>query len=275
MEKEIENELERLGLEPVDRGRYWLIHCPNHDDHNKSAQCFKDGWIHCHAGCKRCHINSLAGREISPRMSEPQQVSARNVGDFTELWMGLEPISTEVKGVPASVLRKLGWKEYPGGGGYAPGILIPYFNTKRDKVIFFQLRHPEGYSRRFTFARGVHPMCYGLECLPKCTRFLLATEGSRDSVILRWAGCPAVALPSASSGAILKRMCDYCKKNNLILVWVGDNDEAGERLMSNINIPYIDARPSEGKDIGELFNIKGIEGVKKEYEKYRLDKDAN
>lgn len=58
-------------------------------------------------------------------------------------------------------------------------------------------------------------------------------------------------------------------------MWCGDKDEAGERLMSNINIPYIDARPSEGKDIGELLNIKGIEGVKKEYEKYRINEDAD
>lgn len=74
---------------------------------------------------------------------------------------------------------------------------------------------------------------------------------------------------------MLQRMCKYVSDRGYILVWVGDRDDAGDKLQTNITIPYIDARPSIGKDIGELYATKGIEGVKKEYEKYRLNKDAN
>lgn len=54
-----------------------------------------------------------------------------------------------------------------------------------------------------------------------------------------------------------------------MLVWAGDNDDAGKRLQANIDIPYIIANPSVGKDVGELYTTKGIEGVKEEYGKYK------
>lgn len=57
----------------------------------------------------------------------------------------------------------------------------------------------------------------------------------------------------------------------MVLIWAGDKDDAGERIKSNIDIPYIDARPSSGKDIGELFASRGIEAVKEEYARYKLE----
>ena len=84
----IENELERLGLDPKFRGRYWHIHCPFHDDRNKSAVCFNDGWICCFAGCPRRHINSLAGSEICSKYSEIAVSGAEQAdADWTDLWL--------------------------------------------------------------------------------------------------------------------------------------------------------------------------------------------
>lgn len=262
------NELERLGLEPQDRGRYYLIHCPTHDDRNKSAQCFKDGWIHCHAGCPRIHINKLLRQELVPRDYISREEHSSPIGDFTEFWLQFEPVDTEVKGVPATALNKRGWRKFPGGWGMRPGIFIPYFNTSRDKVIYYQIRHLEG-DRRFTFPKGYTPAVYGLEQLRQCKRYLTFTEGSRDSVILGLAGVPAVALPSASSATHLKKMEEYAKKNNLILVCAGDRDEAGDKLISNLSGLYIDARTPVGKDVGDLYAEQGLEGVKKYYEQYK------
>ena len=271
MNNDIENELERLHLEPKWRGRYWHIHCPFHEDRNKSAVCFADGWICCFAGCKRQHINKLSGKQIvSYNYEAKDEDKPEELQDFTDLWLDLELLPEEgnVKGVSNKTLNKLGWRKWEGGFGCPAGIFIPYFSPNREKVRFFQIRHTEG-DRRFTFAKGCSPICYGLEVLPKCKDYLCFTEGSRDSVILRMCGVPAVAIPSASSGAMLKRMEKYCEKHNLTLVCVGDRDEAGDKLIQNIDGFYIDARTPVGKDIGDFYEQKGLEEVKKYYEVYR------
>lgn len=267
----IENELERLGLDPQWRGRYWYIRCPFHEDGHKSAQCFEDGWIHCHAGCPRKHINSISNLNVRyTSESVPSRVS-RELCDFTDLWLDLEPIQDDVKGVPAGVLRKLGWREWPDNYfGIPGGYFIPYFNTDRSKVRYYQIRHTDGSDRRFTFARGCSPICYGLECLPKCKKYLTFTEGSRDSVILRMCGVPAISIPSASSGAMLRRMEQYSSEHRLILVCCGDRDDAGDKLISNITGPFIDARTPVGKDVGDFYEQKGLEEVKNYYAKYKI-----
>lgn len=269
---QLRDTLDALGLEPQDRGRYYLIHCPTHDDRTKSAQCFNDGWIHCHAGCPRVHINTLLGKNIVPRDYSQHEEDTQDASilrnDFTDFWLQFEPLDDAIKGVPSSALNARGWRKFPGGWGMREGVFIPYFNTRRDKVIYYQIRHLEG-DRRFTFPRGARPMVYGLEQLRFCRRYLTFTEGSRDSVILGMCGVPAVALPSASSGTQLKKMEQYAEDKGLILVCAGDRDEAGDKLISNITGPYIDARTPVGKDIGELFEQQGLEGVEKHYAKYK------
>lgn len=41
-EERVEAYLEQLDLNPSDRGHYWLIRCPRHEDRQPSAQCYKD-----------------------------------------------------------------------------------------------------------------------------------------------------------------------------------------------------------------------------------------
>lgn len=272
MEQEIENELDRLGLDPKDRGRYWSIHCPQHDDQNKSAMCFKDGWLCCLAGCPRIHINKLSGKGITPRdYKSDGDAKSDTTHDFTEFWLQFDPIpdSVSVKGVPARELNKRGWRYFPGGWGYDQGLFIPYFNTDRSKVIYWQIRHPNGAERRFSFPRGCSPQVYGLEQIREMGRYLPFTEGSRDSVILGMAGIPAVALPSASSHAHLKRMAEFAKRNGKILLAISDNDDAGSKLLEGLDVPFIDARTPVGKDIGDLYQQQGLEGVEKYYGVYK------
>lgn len=269
MQEELKDELDRMGLFPTDRGRYYLIHCPQHDDRTKSAQCFKDGWIHCHAGCKRIHINSLCSRNIVARDYDQSQDTHRDTGrDFTEFWLQFEAVDYEIKGVPPRELNRRGWRKFPGGWGIAPGTIIPYFNVDRSRVIYFQVRHDEG-ARRFTFPRGATPRTYGLEQLRYCERYLVFTEGSRDSVILGMAGVPAVALPSASSKRALGGLERYARAHGLIPVYAGDRDVAGDNLLSAIQGPFIDARSSVGKDVGDLYEQHGLEGVIEQYGTYK------
>lgn len=288
-EEKVEAYLEKLDLNPSDRGHYWLIRCPRHEDRQPSAQCYKDdGFINCNAGCGRFHINEVARergdplpmqtkhgahshREAQERPSKPKKEEKVVTGNFTELWLDLEPLSanTEVKGVPAIELNKRGWRKWSGGSGVRAGIFIPYFDTTKTVVRFWQVRHTEG-ERRFTFAPGITPICYGMEMLPKCQQYLCFTEGSRDSVILGMAGVPAIALPSASSDKLLNGIADYCLKRQLTLVAVGDRDEAGEKLLAKLPIGALDFRTPIGKDVGEFYEQEGLEAVKHYYEMFAV-----
>lgn len=259
----IEDELDRLGLEPVWRGKYWVIHCPQHEDRHKSCICNERGWITCFAGCKPIHINKISTRHINIDYNNlPKQQPKGHNSDYTSMWLELPPLEEGVKGVPANILNKFGWRKY---GEH--DIFIPYFTVSKTRIPFYQIRHTQG-DRRFTFAKGEAPMTYGLEVLADVKKFLFVTEGSRDSVILRWAGVNAVALPSASSIKGLEAIQEYVTKHNLLLCWCGDRDEAGEKLMSNIKIPYLDCR-SKYKDIGDMLEAEGINKIKERYEGYQ------
>lgn len=288
-EEKVEAYLEKLDLNPSDRGHYWLIRCPRHEDRQPSAQCYKDdGFINCNAGCGRFHINEVARERGDPlpmqtkygahshgeaqeRPSKPKKEEKVVTGNFTDLWLDLEPLSAniEVKGVPAIELNKRGWRKWSGGSGVGAGIFIPYFDTTKTVVRFWQVRHTEG-ERRFTFAPGITPICYGMEMLPKCQQYLCFTEGSRDSVILGMAGVPAIALPSASSDKLLNGIADYCLKRQLTLVAVGDRDEAGEKLLAKLPIGALDFRTPVGKDVGDFYEQEGLEAVKRYYEMFAV-----
>lgn len=294
VEERVEAYLQKLDLNPTDRGNYWVMRCPHPENHNNgdrlpSAQCFKDGWIQCHSGCGRFHINHVAKERGDPapmpqyyayqtaenaleRASTVKKVEKVVRGNFTSLWLNLEPLgaNTEVKGVPAIELNKRGWRKFDGGNGLRPGIFIPYFDIKRNCVPFFQIRHLTG-ERRFTFAPGITPMCYGMEMLPKCKDYVAFTEGSRDSVILGMAGVPAIALPSASSAKLIEGLCNYCIKERKKLVCIGDRDDAGETLVESICIPFLDYRTPVGKDVGEFYAEKGLEAIKKYYARFIVE----
>lgn len=52
------------------------------------------------------------------------------------------------------------------------------------------------------------------------------------------------------------------------MVAISDNDEAGEKLLSNLTRPFVRAVPKEDKDIGDLYARLGLEGVRKAYRPY-------
>lgn len=269
-EDTLKTTLENMNLKPRWSGKGWSILCPKHEDRQPSAQCYPDGWIQCFAGCGRFHINQVAGHKVidgnTPVSYEKQKKEEIRRGDFTNLWADLEPLKPDldVKGIDGRTLNKLGWRWYPGGDGYRPGIFIPYFSMDRQKVPFFQIRHLEG-DRRFTFAKGITPIMWGFDVLNKAKDYVCFTEGTRDAAILRSIGVPAVAMPSSSSTKILNGLANWCKDNKKLLVAVCDKDEAGEGLLKTLGTPFLDLRSPVGKDVGDFLKERGREAVRAFY----------
>ena len=57
-------------------------------------------------------------------------------------------------------------------------------------------------------------------------------------------------------------------ERGLLLVAISDNDEAGEKLLSNLTRPFVRATPKKDKDVGDLYAREGLEGVRRAYRAY-------
>lgn len=284
--------LDRIDCRPKECGHYILCCCPHpdHDDRTPSCQVYiNDGFVECHT-CnweRRLHINEIAKLRGDPPVIQTNYNKTRRkdgvidqpkrksrempLGDFTGMWLDLDPLPNDfnLKGVPAIELNKRGWRKTEANGNEFGAIFIPYFDITRTKVHYYQLRYLEG-DTRFTVAPGVKQIAYGLEMLPRCKKYLCFTEGSRDSVILGMAGVPAVAMISASANEMLGGMIKYAKANNLEPIAICDNDEPGDKLLESLPSYVLDYRVSrlEGKDIGDLYEKKGIDAVKEMYKMF-------
>lgn len=265
--EELYDYLIRVEANPRRTSRGWSVRClhPGHQDKNNSAVVFDDSWHHCFAGCKRF---SLYGPEYKGTQAEDtyEPKTVRGTTDYFDFWLSLEPLTEGIKGLPARHLNSLGWRKIEDNNilGTKGGIFIPYFTVDRNSIMFYQVRHLEGH-RRFTFTRDITPIANGYESLPSMAKFIPFTEGASDRAVLEYLGIPTVALPSASSGTILKGLAKYAKEKGKILVACSDNDDAGNRLLGNLSgvSTYIDLRPpAPFKDFGEMFEQKGAREVK-------------
>lgn len=270
MDEEIYDKALREGLNPRRTPKGWSIRCPHHDDKNNSALVFSnDAWACCFAGCPRW--NFLGHRTTPNRENYQVRQEVRedyNKVDYRDYWLSLEPLTEPIKGIPASHLNGLGWRKLPDQNllHLPPGVFIPAFNTSRTQIPFAQVRHLSG-DRRFSFPNRVRPIPFGFESLNDVPKFIAITEGNTDRATLEMAGIKAIAIPSASSGRLLKQLGEWANENSRTLVACSDNDDAGSRLLASLDgiAPIIDARPPAGyKDYGELYEDKGIEAVRKE-----------
>jgi hypothetical protein len=265
-ESDVVSALDRAGLRFNDRGRYWVSQCPLHDDRNPSTQIFKDDFfVNCLAGCGRYHITKafpeLKGgtinndRSISSRPPTPSQTYQTFDLMETFLRLPLIPRDHRFKGIPLEVLDELGWRWDEPKRSY----FIPYFNVGRSRVPFAQWRHLEG-ERRFTFLAGAKPTLYGKWNIDVGQR-LFIVEGTSDAAVLQLCGVPWIAVPSASSGAILKAFAQDAKRFNISLVYAGDNDQAGNALKDALDTSGAAYRvcqpPKQYKDWGEFYEVEG------------------
>lgn len=293
--------LVRNDLHPRHTPKGYSVRCLNHyhDDHSNSAQIFtNDLWWTCYA-CGERHplIKDLGSRLLRSLGQERSGYRNANYGTYTarynwndpydygdysikqyrkgvqvghnyyDYWLTLEPPREAIKDIPAAFLASLGWRVLPSNNPLhlPPGIFIPAWNTDRTAIPFCQIRHADGFDRRFSFPSGEEPLAFGYESLSRAKKFLAFTEGNSDRATLELAGIPTIAIPSAASGAILRRMGEWATSNNRILVACSDNDKAGSKLLKSLDgvAPYIDARPQGYKDYNEMYQAEGMSAIER------------
>lgn len=287
-EVEVFRELDAAGLRYKDGYRYILSQCPLHDDNNPSVQIFKaDWWVNCMAECGRFHITkAFPGlRRQGQRASygqkrydahevklnatqtarKPKQMQKQyKKMDLMEYWKSLKPIPDDqtFKTMDAAHLNELGWRVEEGGLGVGKGWFIPYFDSLKQSIPFAQVRHLDG-PIRFHFAKDLEPRVYGTWNIEPGVIFIV--EGCSDGAVLDYCVTPWVALPSASSGALLKKMAQHCHSIGAQLVYAGDNDDAGDKLreaLDEVGVPYrVKQPPKKYKDWGDFLEAEGQEAV--------------
>lgn len=288
-ETDVKTELDAAGLHYQDKGRYILAQCPTHDDKHPSVQIYKDDWfVNCHANCGRYHItkafpslrptsnssssyqrqngsNSYRGASSNrttkgkgnmDRMSERKYEKFNLIDEWKD--MPFIPRDHKFKGIPLDVLDSLGWRWDEAKNSY----FIPYFSSSKDSIPFAQWRHLSG-ERRFTFLKDAKPTVYGTWNLFDSDK-LFVVEGTSDAAVLDHCGIPWIALPSAASGELMKKMAAYCVEHDIQLIYAGDNDEAGDKLrdaLDEVTSYRVKQPPKEYKDWGDFYEGAGILAV--------------
>lgn len=266
--------LDAAGLRYKNGARYILSQCPTHEDQHPSVQIYKDDWfVNCHAGCGRYHITKAfpelrpdnssreTGRYAHPAkkakpMSEPKYKTYNLMDEWRT--MPLIPRDHVFKKIPLEILDSLGWR----WDAKLQSYFIPYFSRSKDTIPFAQWRHLVG-DRRFTFLKEARPTCYGTwNLLPGEKIFVV--EGTSDCAVLEYCGVPWIGLPSAASGALLKAMAGFCIENDISIVYAGDNDSAGSKLLQALDEVATYRRrqpPKQYKDYGDFFVAEGFDAV--------------
>lgn len=270
MEDQIYQKASAEGLQPRRTPKGYSIICPKHEDRHHSAIIFSnDGFAACFAGCGRWNYMgtnykpSKENYEVKQRQDE-DRISV----DYFDYWLSLDPLDEDVKGIPAAYLNSIGWRKLPSDNQLRlpPGIFIPAFNGSRTRIPFCQVRHLSG-DRRFSFPSRVKPLAFGMEVLGSVQKYVAFTEGNSDRAVLQMAGIQTIGIPSGASGSILRSLGEWAREHRVILVAVSDNDPVGDSLLRSLDsvATYIDARPIGYKDINDMYQDVGIDGIRKEY----------
>lgn len=264
--------LDHAGLDYSVKAKYILTQCPTHDDRSPSAQIYRDDWfVLCHSGCGRYHItkpfpelcgkSEAEGVERKSNKNIPRATMSRKYKTFDmfPIWEKMRPIPEDhyFKGIPISVLNDLGWRLELGDDSY----FIPYWNTSRTQIPFAQWRHLSG-SRRFTMLKDAKPLAYGLWNLDNQKLFVV--EGTSDCAVLEYCGVPFIGMPSAGSKTLMAGFADYCKKNNIEIIYAGDNDKAGDELRKELDKHShyrVWQPPEEFKDWGDFLVATDMKSV--------------
>lgn len=274
-ENDVMNALDRVGKKFKNGSRYILAQCPTHEDEHPSVQIYKDDWfVNCHAGCGRYHITKaypeLRDANAPASTYQPNQ-AAKKVSehhykeyDLMEFWKSLPmiPRDHEFKTIPLDILDDLGWRYVPDKNQY----FIPYFSRSKESIPFAQFRNlGEHPNPRFIFLKDAKPTCYGTWNLYPGEKIFVC-EGASDAAVLDYCAVPWIALPSASSAELMKSMAKFAVQNDIELVYAGDNDDAGDKLLAALDetAPYrLKQPPKEYKDWGDFLEGAGYDAVVK------------
>lgn len=260
-------------LNPKKTPKGYSVRCltTTHNDHNNSAQVFTDNlWWICYAcGARYPLINDSKIPMYNTKVAKSTDTFSSNkqTMDFYDYWLDLEPVDVPIKGLPHTLLNSLGWRKFPKDNPFKlpEGIFIPAFDMNRATIPFFQVRHPKGAPRRFSFPTGVQQIPFGFEYLDKTKTFVCFTEGNSDRATLEMIGVHAIAIPSANAQALMKALANWVSENGRMLVACCDSDRPGEALIKDLqDYAFIDMRPAT-KDVNEMFNIDGIDKLNEKY----------
>lgn len=273
-EADVLRELDFTGLKYRVGQRYILTQCPTHEDTKPSAQIYRDDWfVNCHAVCGRYHItkafpnlnkNSNMGQAAPrPKKAAIMEHQYKTV-DLMDFWKSLPKIPSikHFKNVPIEVLNDLGWRwDKTGGPDGSERYFIPYFSATKTSIPFAQWRNLIG-GPRFNFWKDAKPTCYGTWNLDNSKLFVV--EGTSDAAVMEHCAVPWIALPSAASGELMKKMAAHCKAEGIELIYAGDNDAAGDKLKEALDevMSYRIKQPRNPyKDWGEMFEAEGFQSV--------------
>lgn len=274
-ESEVLSALEGAGKKYRNGSRYILAQCPTHDDDHPSVQIYKDDWfVNCHAGCGRYHITKAfpelrpnSGQVYAPQQRQKSENSQNKMTehkyiavDLMDFWKSLPeiPEDHEFKGIEISNLNSMGWRYDEEHERY----FIPYFSRTETSIPFAQWRNLKS-GPRFNFWKDAKPTMYGTWNLYENEPIFLV-EGASDAAVLDYCAIPWIAAPSAASGELVKKMAQFCKVNNIQVIYAGDNDEAGDKLKEALDtvMSYrIKQPPKKYKDWGDFFEAEGFEAV--------------
>lgn len=279
-EGDVLRELDAAGLQYRVQSRYIISQCPFHEDKNPSVQIYKDDWfVLCHAGCEggRFHITKAflrlrgngsnqsysvqstkkpAGR---PEMSQTAKYQDKSA-EITAMWESLPPIpdSHTLHRVPAETLNYNGWRWDEKNNRY----LIPYFKPDKKTIAFAQWRNLAG-TTRFNFWKDARPILYGAWNIePNEPIFLV--EGTSDGMVMDFCAVPWLAVPSASSGELIRKIAPWLKAHNVEVIFAGDNDVAGNKIRDVLDeVLYYRVRQPKApyKDWGEMLEAEDFEVV--------------
>lgn len=222
------------------------------------------------------------GDKVEYKKIEPKDLKEYVARNYRELWDSLPKLSDvpdkvggPLKGIiPLDELDDLGWRWIENGPyGLGTGIFIPYwgssyYNSKGEnsptKILpFCQVRHLTG-DIRFNFPKDAQPRTYGSWILPMVEGDdlpVFIVEGTTDWVALWHCGIPAIAMPSSSATDLLISTANYCKEHDIRLVYAGDNDTAGDKLITALDNSQATYRvlqpPKQYNDWTDFWIAKG------------------
>ena len=237
----------------------WKAHCPTHVDSNPSLSISEgsDGrsLIRCHAGCSAEDIVSSLGLEISDLFEKKYTKKSKLI--LSDL--------ADSKMIPEEFLKELEIKEYHSS------IKIPYRSMDG-------LAEPCRQRRRTALSardgsswypnKGNQVIVpYGLDRLTEAYSegFLVLVEGESDCWTLWHHGFPALGIPGANSGHVLKpKHLDRIDK----LYLIQETDDGGKKFIASLNIRL----RSIGYE-GEVYRIQLPSGMNDVNDLHKSDPD--
>lgn len=179
---------------PDAKGEYWG-ECPFHSDHVFTNFSFASSGYHCFACGAEGSLADLA-RQLGLKCCSVAPFRKGNTNTHTSN-LTLEEYA-RAKALPDEFLRGVGVEEYKHKDRRF--LRMPYWDPNGVEVAT-RYRQALTGERRFRWARGSHPLLYGLWKLGQAREagWIVLVEGESDAQTLWYYGLPSLGVPGAST----------------------------------------------------------------------------